>query len=527
MNFKFWIKQNYPPIIVFLLTFLISGYFSIIGVDAMHDGMMFRPALDVAEGKALFKDSFTLYGALSVWLHALVLFIFGKHLIVIRLTMAFFYGLCGVMFWYIWTRILSKTFTILSILAWIFLAPYFFWTFHPWPSIFSLFFTLVTSYFILRFIELNDKKFLFWAGIFSALAFWVRQPVGVFLVSAVCCLLLFMNYHKEKWVKKKHRKNNVMQELKNFSFGCLSISSIFITWIIISGAFNDWILQSFKFPSVWIKTLGHNYSFDIFFASFFPTLENHTTLLWSILPLITLYLFFRSGYRIIHSENENKEEYVLLALSTIALSSWIQYYPVHDIRHVYWAGAPMIGLAVYFCWELAKRNVNWGRYINLNENEARLAVFFAMFGILFFIDISQRVSSGIVKATSPYVSLEKPVSLKGMRVSPGQAQMYTSFSDDIEVYLTNHPNTKLLNISAQALFLVLDGNHPNIQPMYIDWGIWNTSIYPDYKKIIVKSVMTDKPILIAEQVMDLPGYCQKKAYTSPDSDHIALIFPCD
>ena len=65
---------------VFLTTFLISGYLSTIGVEPHHDGIMFKPAVDFAEGKMLFKESFSQYGALTVLLQGLAIKIFGEYL---------------------------------------------------------------------------------------------------------------------------------------------------------------------------------------------------------------------------------------------------------------------------------------------------------------------------------------------------------------------------------------------------------------------------------------------------------------
>jgi hypothetical protein len=56
-----------------------------IDVDVNHDGVMFKPALDVAEGRILFKESYSLYGALTIIIQATALTIFGKYLIVIKL----------------------------------------------------------------------------------------------------------------------------------------------------------------------------------------------------------------------------------------------------------------------------------------------------------------------------------------------------------------------------------------------------------------------------------------------------------
>ena len=46
-----------------------------LGVDAHHDGIMLKPALDVLAGQVLFRDTFTQYGALTTYLQAAALWI--------------------------------------------------------------------------------------------------------------------------------------------------------------------------------------------------------------------------------------------------------------------------------------------------------------------------------------------------------------------------------------------------------------------------------------------------------------------
>ena len=55
---------------VFTITLIIASIFSCIGVDELLDAIMFKPAIDVAEGKMLFRDTFTQYGALTTLLQA-------------------------------------------------------------------------------------------------------------------------------------------------------------------------------------------------------------------------------------------------------------------------------------------------------------------------------------------------------------------------------------------------------------------------------------------------------------------------
>ena len=51
-----------------ILIFSVSGYFAHLDPDWHHDGILFKPAVDVASGKSLFRETFTQYGALTTYL---------------------------------------------------------------------------------------------------------------------------------------------------------------------------------------------------------------------------------------------------------------------------------------------------------------------------------------------------------------------------------------------------------------------------------------------------------------------------
>ena len=62
---------------IFLFTVLWFGIFAFLRIDLHHDAVMLKPALDVAGGKLLFRDTFCQYGALAVFLQAAAVRLFG------------------------------------------------------------------------------------------------------------------------------------------------------------------------------------------------------------------------------------------------------------------------------------------------------------------------------------------------------------------------------------------------------------------------------------------------------------------
>ena len=87
--------ERFRIFLVFLAILAITYYFARLDPDWHHDGIMFKPAVDVAAGLSLFKETFTQYGALTTYLQAGAISFFGEHLIVLRLQAALFLSLAG------------------------------------------------------------------------------------------------------------------------------------------------------------------------------------------------------------------------------------------------------------------------------------------------------------------------------------------------------------------------------------------------------------------------------------------------
>jgi len=140
-------------LLITFITFSIVSLFSRIGVDAHHDGYMLKPALDLAEGHIPFKETYIQYGLFTTVIQALSLKTFGKYLMSLRLITALFYALIAGLQWLIWKRFLPRYLVITTIIIWLSLASFFHKPFHPWSSVYALFFQLLAGYLLIIFIE--------------------------------------------------------------------------------------------------------------------------------------------------------------------------------------------------------------------------------------------------------------------------------------------------------------------------------------------------------------------------------------
>ena len=136
-------KQIMISILLFFLGFIFFGAYSLLGIDLHHDGIMFKAAVDVANGCKVFKEVFSQYGILPPLFQGLALKIFGNELIVLKLLTAFFYGLSLVAFDLVMRRFFSSKeyfYRLFYVFLFFFLAPDLCVTSHPWASVYALFF---------------------------------------------------------------------------------------------------------------------------------------------------------------------------------------------------------------------------------------------------------------------------------------------------------------------------------------------------------------------------------------------------
>jgi len=483
------------PLILAVITFLAAARFAEIGVDVHHDGIMFKPALDMAEGKMLFRDTFTQYGALVTLLQALALKIFGHYLLVIKLQTAFFYALSVYFLWLIWKRIIPQWLATICGLIFVGMAPYylFWWGFVPWSSVYSLFFLVLSLYLIILFIEKRAWYYILATGASVALTLWCRQPVGVLLFCAlsffIVCWSLFEN----------STRNEFYLRAALFLAGFAVVNAIFLPWLLFNHAFNDMWRQSFVYAFTFAKYSSAGCSLPMLIANFLPCQPLKHLLsakqelffpflfsyVWIALPIACLILFFRTFVDFM-KKNFGGKQAVLFAIVIVCLASWMQYYPVLCPRHVYWAVAPMIGVFAYFIWDL---------FGNENLTFRGIVVLAAMW-LLFHADIAARIRESKIKLNEEYTTLNYPKVLKGMQVSPRDALYFQAIASEIDDYFQKHPEGGLINFAGDALYPAFVENLQNFHPFYI-YGSGVGVLYPDYFGKLRKYVENRIPIIIS------------------------------
>jgi hypothetical protein len=240
--------------LAFVITFLLMLPLAAIGICPHHDGIMLKPALDVAAGQTLFKDTFTQYGALTTYLQAGALLVFGRKLLVLKLLTVFAYAMTASLLVAIWRILLPRTLTVIAFIVWLLFLPLFNesmpWTLLPWSSVYALLFQSAALLLFLK--SLNSPGgagYSLSSGICAALVCWCRQPVGVFLIAALVAA------HALGCLAGSATKRRLIRGLYCVA-GFVGVSSLFVFHLLWTNAFQDWYFQNVEWPRVWVTTRG-------------------------------------------------------------------------------------------------------------------------------------------------------------------------------------------------------------------------------------------------------------------------------
>ena len=125
-------RETFCYTLLAVFTLIWVGAFSLLGMDLHHDGIMFKAAVDAAEGKWIFKEVFCQYGILSPLLQGGMLRLFGNELAVLKLGTVVFYAGIVILNDLIWRRFLAVPFRVLNLVMFFVLAPYLLVPFHIW-----------------------------------------------------------------------------------------------------------------------------------------------------------------------------------------------------------------------------------------------------------------------------------------------------------------------------------------------------------------------------------------------------------
>ena len=481
-------------VIVFVLVTGLSAYFSVLDPDLHHDGFMLKTATDVASGDTLFKDTFTQYGAFTVWTQSAAISLFGTKLVVLRLFTAGCYGLIACIFFGIQKKVLPKLLAILSMAVLVSLAPFYVMPLLPWSSVYALLFLLLGIYSFLVGLKTKKLYLILISGAAFACCFWYRQPTGIVLITTY--LYFIVTY----WDTRTPRVLT-FKRFFAFSGGAVAVNILVVTLLIVAGSLGDWWKQSILGPYLWVNSFGdESLSFmDIMTHLVAPNLVwagvGSVSYIWTVYPTVTVIWGIIVITKILKQRALNLKEHYVLIIVLASIGSWHQYYPLTDMRHVYWASAPMMGLLVLSLSCLTTK-LRCGKLLSVAMTTIVLVGFFWEELEYRFREGSNRIER-IALGTSNLegMFLTKPY-FKALG-REGTIQEYSMEITQIANFLKNvreyDETIQLVNLTYD-MYSLTELHGKNYHKVYLSWP-WAGMLYPDHDVALRTYILKNRPLL--------------------------------
>ena len=518
---------------VFLLTVIIYLPFSRLGVDPHHDGIMLTPALVVARGGVIHQDIFSQYGPITAYMQALFVWIFGPHLLSIRIASVTYLSLAVALLYSSWRRVFGEGIALFAYLLLI-SSSYFFVSnspMHPWSSDVMLFLQALTVYLLVVGHSFHGKNayILNYLGGFVLGLQFANRYISAFLM--LIGLSIFYLLHKKR-------------VLLTLWFGVLTSTGAALLLLLLSGSYNEWYFQAIQFPRNWVSDVSGSggwlairssivtralpgaallllvvFGFNaatilnrsltsmqrvpiVLFVSILlvvtsPELSvpywNTSDILWTfagVLLIAAPWYYLRLQTRSagdIHGE-------AILFIAAASASAAI--FPISDIRHLYWGLIPSIGPGLMFLRS----------HINLERNRVVLATISL---VLLVPSTFQAVEETL---NMDRVTVANAPILKGMLMDRHYSSFFTDRFQIIDEYLAVHSRAPILNICSDGLFASLAPTLKFPDPYFVSWpfgldffsdttpeGRKRLSFVEDYRPIVWMCPFMDDPQLIAER----------------------------
>ncbi len=487
--------------IIAVFSYSVIYYFATIGMDAHHDGFMFKTALDLAHGKVMYRDTYSQYGILTSYIQAFFILIFGERVLSIRIATVIMYVLTLIINYLIWKRYVNRVNAfILNIVA-MFMGPYYAMGFYflPWSSVYSLFFMMLGIYCYILYMETKKSLLLCLCAACSVCAFLCRQPVGMVLVIAFYLMqFMFM------WIEPDSKKT-IFKECRIYSLVLCVMTLIFIVYLIFSGSMEDFWIQNIKYMIKFGNdqgAIGNSNLIKSLVACLFGKGWSGEYV-WGILAIINVAHFFIKLLYCKKKKAITSEDKCILMLNMYACASWHQYFPVPCIRHRYWGAFPMLGIVLYSLISLCKKIYPGKNNGSTKENAVALYVV----AMVLFLGITGQVlwnrgSAIVEKSRMDYAEVENSGYdfLDGLRLSKAQREFYDPLHRAIKSAV-EEIGKEVMNYTQHGYFAAF--NNENYHKQYNNWG---EEMYSDYDEIVQKYIEEKEPIIIAASGMNIKNY---------------------
>ena len=488
-----WYRSKlFRGLAVFLAVVIWFGLFAWYDVDLHHDGILLAAADLLTKQKVIFRDVFCQYGALTVWIQSIPVKFFGADVLVIRLTTVLFYGFVALLGAKIWGRFLAPPFKWIWYICFFTLCPFYLMSFHPWTSVYALFFMLLGVEMQLRFLEEDTamQHPAVWAGVCAFAAFLCRTPCGIVTFAAGGGLFLLHGL-----VENSPRK---FRGLVSYLGGAGAAALLYAAYLTVAGAWEDYVIQCFSFASKYATNATFKGYLQNLGSTIFPASDpwGVCTCIFLLFPLLTAGTLLLEAKSFLKWEREKiKKSLPLLAILFLTAASLHQYFPAPCLRHLWWAAIPAFGvyaLAVQGVWHW-KISVRWR---------------ILLVGILLIPLLTAAFERALhVKSTVKKIPQMVVADLPGIRHSLMLKRDYEFIKGCYSAYTSLPSELRkrgVLNHTIDGGFSLLFPPPPKFHhPMFVNWF---DAVYPEFSTVASGYVEQEKPIIISTMVEKIMGY---------------------
>lgn len=145
-----------------------------------------------------------------------------------------------------------------------------------------------------------------------------------------------------------------------------------------------------------------------------------------------------------------------------------------------------------------------------NNIKIRLMLVTVITVTIFFYDISSRKTGAIAKISNikEYEVIETPGFLKGLYVSKTEKKIY----EEIDQLVNKYSNYNLINLTNSGLFSLYKKNNNEFHKMYVDWGMVNSYLYPDYIPKLSRQIQLKSNVIFSAESLTIEGYVPIKVF---------------
>ena len=564
------------------ISFILYAPFVFIGVDFLHHGALLATAYALNRGAMLYRDVFSLYGAFTAYIHLFAFKVFGESLFSLQLVTLFFYPVISYFLYKTARLFLSVMKSIIILFLWIFSSYVFFWGALPWSSVYSLCFSMIAAYTLLRAFQ-NKERLFFTSGIFSAFVLWSRQNSGLFFSLGVIIFFIILIIFSKTADKRTY--------IKYFLFvisGFIIPSLIFLGYLYINNALFAMWQQNFIFALYWGKNFGGRFQilhvlkillagdlvmtlrslilfisveilvlisisrkkilFSLIFISavcaiLTSAIETDSTLKYLIpaigdpvLPFVlvlanmtgvvlVLYNWIKSKYLLI-----KKQHIYLMLLSILSLASWMQFYPLNDPLHVYYSIPLMLillGIILRQTLEVAIPTI----VVDPKHKKVLVNIGFLLFALVIWLPgANPRIYAGIKKLLSirHLRFIQNPPILRGILETPEKATAIEHLAQQISEISKKSPQINLYVLGLQPITLTFIPNN-RFPQFYQNQGEFANQVFKNFKEVQYDEIRKTKPIVVLtfpdyEMITTISQQLKYKVvYNDKLIDHAVLI----